>query len=278
MSKPLLKPVSDLKKRKRNESSDNICILCNLQCNEERSSYPLNSWNDLKRLAHEWKKLDTFGEVFDSVSWDDGPSGKYFHKVCRMEIAGERKLQQAKSRYEKNTNKQQIQTSCANESVENDPATSGRRTRSKGMLHNKDLCIWCMKPEDKAHPDRDKFFLLQQQRAWQKFKAHTVYLEDMEMRDRILRIIDCTHDPFATEIRYHRSCWCKYVTDLYRDDQDQPIHGLTRSREIVDMMKNLSALATMMFSICMLPGQNLMQNSMKVFQKSWPLIFLVLQF
>ena len=230
MSKPLLKPVSDLKKRKRNESSDNICILCNLQCNEERSSYPLNSWNDLKRLAHEWKKLDTFGEVFDSVSWDDGPSGKYFQKVCRMEIAGERKLQQAKSRYEKSTNKQQIQTSCANESVENDPATSGRRTRSKGMLHNKDLCIWCMKPEDKAHPDRDNFFLLKQQKAWQKFKAHTVYLEDMEMRDRILRIIYCTHDPFATEMKYHRSCWCKYITDIYRDDQDQPDVHLQNER------------------------------------------------
>ncbi len=79
-----------------------------------------------------------------------------------------------------------------------------------------------MKPEDKVHPDRDKWFLMQQQSAWQKFKTHTVYLEDMEMRDRILRFIDCTHDPFATEIRYHRSCWNKYIAAVYAGDQEQP--------------------------------------------------------
>jgi hypothetical protein len=57
------------------------------------------------------------------------------------------------SRHEKNQNKDEIQSSCSNEIDSTTSENSGRQTRSKGVLHNKDLCIWCMKPEDKVHPD-----------------------------------------------------------------------------------------------------------------------------
>ena len=35
------------------------------------------------------------------------------------------------------------------------------------------------------------------------------------MRDRMLALITATVDPFASEIRYHRSCWKKYVSLMY---------------------------------------------------------------
>ena len=56
--------------------------------------------------------------------------------------------------------------------------------------------------------------------AWCTFKSHTVYLEDVILRDRILSVMDSTEDPFAAEIRYHRSRWKKYVNPLYHSDQD----------------------------------------------------------
>ena len=46
------------------------------------------------------------------------------------------------------------------------------------------------------------------------------------MRDRILTVIANTTDPFAVEIGYHRSCWKKYISQIYHEDKNsmQNIH------------------------------------------------------
>ena len=62
-----------------------------------------------------------------------------------------------------------------------------------------------MKARDEKHPTRDKWHLMQTVDAWYAFNAHmTVYLEESDMRDRILALIDAIRDPFAVDIRYHR--------------------------------------------------------------------------
>ena len=73
-----------------------------------------------------------------------------------------------------------------------------------------------MKPQDRKHPGRDKWHILEQWNTWYEFKAHTVHLDDDNMRDRILIVIDAT-----TEIRYHRSCWRKYVIPEYNPAHDE---------------------------------------------------------
>ena len=52
MSKPILKPVPDdyVKKRKR-QDTQNLCIICEKPCEEDRSSYPEDLWHELKNLA-----------------------------------------------------------------------------------------------------------------------------------------------------------------------------------------------------------------------------------
>ena len=77
-----------------------------------------------------------------------------------------------------------------------------------------------MKPEDTKHPGRDRWCLLQQMDAWHTFKNHTMYLEDASMCDRILTVIANTTDPFAVEIRYHRSCWKKFISPIYHEDNN----------------------------------------------------------
>lgn len=96
------------------------------------------------------------------------------------------------------------------------PSSTPRTSRSKGILHKKDLCISCMDPADIKHSRPSS--TIQQWNAWHSFKSHTVYIEDGEMRDRILKVIDSTPDPFAAEVRYHRSCWNKYVKPHYKKD------------------------------------------------------------
>eukprot|EP00794_Sanderia_malayensis_P017851 gene17851-19634_t len=96
---------------------------------------------------------------------------------------------------------------------------------STGYIHDKNLCIWCMKPEDKKNPGRDRWHLLQQMNSWNTFKRHTMYLEDATMRECILAVIRCTPDPFAAEIRYHKSCWKKYISPTYSwESNDQRFH------------------------------------------------------
>ena len=82
-------------------------------------------------------------------------------------------------------------------------------------MHNKDLCIWRIKPEDKKNPERDKWRLLQQLNAWNTFKRHTLYFEDATIRERILAVVRCMLDAFAGEIRYHKCCWKKYINAIY---------------------------------------------------------------
>ena len=77
---------------------------CRQECNEDRSDYPTDSWKKLKAVALEWKRLDkygdVFGNVFKSVNWGNayGPSGSFFHKLCKTEFTSKRKLEQSKAR------------------------------------------------------------------------------------------------------------------------------------------------------------------------------------
>ena len=169
----------------------------------------------LKAAALEWKGLDKYGNVLESVNWDNGPSESFFHTLCKTEFASKNKLEQSKAR------KAEAETSAlksCNDSSSEDVSLSSKRLScsTTGLLHNKDLCIWCMKPEDTKHPGRDRWCFLQQMDAWHTFKDHTVYLEDASMRDRILTVIANTRDPFAVEIRYHPSCWKKFISSIHQ--------------------------------------------------------------
>ena len=56
-----------------------------------------------------------------------------------------------------------------------------------------------MRPEDKKHPGQklNTLYLLNQEKAWNVLKKHTDLQDDMDMRDRILKLNDATPDPFA---------------------------------------------------------------------------------
>ena len=104
------------------------------------------------------------------------------------------------------------------------PATKRLRS-SVGIVHEKDLYVWRMKPEDTKHPERiGKWLLISYITAWSVFKSRTLVLQDDKMRDRINRLIDSVTDPFSTDIRYHHKCWLKYVGAYQKlPVEEQPI-------------------------------------------------------
>ena len=92
-SAPLLKPIPN-RKRKRDEVQG-ICILCNEECDEDKSNLSAEAWERMKDKAKDWKDLPKFGNVYDTINWEAGPNGVFFHKRCRTALASQRGLQQA---------------------------------------------------------------------------------------------------------------------------------------------------------------------------------------
>ena len=78
-----------------------------------------------------------------------------------------------------------------------------------GELFDKDLCIWCMEPDEsikkKKKISQNPFHRLEQKKSWIHICACTLFLTDKEMRDRILGLIALfpKDDPFASDIHYH---------------------------------------------------------------------------
>ena len=55
------------------------------------------------------------------------------------------------------------------------------------------------------------------------FPNYTILLKDDEIRTRITTLIDFNDsgtDPFATEVRYHHSCWQEHVSHPVLSDED----------------------------------------------------------
>ena len=170
MSEAVLKAVPDAKRRKTTDRQCHMCVLCGRDCDEDRSKYPLDSWNSMKIQSQKWHGLDKFGNVYDEVEWDSGPVGVYFHQTCRTAFTNQRTLEQAKAR--KNKHEVFSTTSTIACAETNKDCSSQIRQKSRlhrsstGPLHNKDLCVWCMKPEDRKHSVQGNWCLLQQLRSW----------------------------------------------------------------------------------------------------------------
>ena len=214
-SSPILQ-LTPSRKRKRDEASETkTCILCNEECAEDKSSLSAEAWERMKDKASDWKGLLKFGDVFDTVNWEAGPEGVFFHKRCRITLASKKSLDQARRKQENNDKEKQTPGTSIDQTRSS--LSGGRSSRSKGLLHHKHMCIWCMKPDDSKHGN--KLSSIQQWKAFNTFKCHTLHLEDEEMRDRILKVIDSTPDPFAAETRYHRKCWGAYIKPSYKESE-----------------------------------------------------------
>lgn len=141
------------KKRKRIEET---CILCNEACSEQ-CTLKYVGWKSLQQKSELWVGLDTFGKVAETVDWNVSPESYLMHAQCKIKLYNSKALDQAKKRkerLEKPCNEDIERSQCQSE---NETEKLSRNTRKSfdGIIHSKDLCIWCMKPEDKRHKNRN---------------------------------------------------------------------------------------------------------------------------
>lgn len=210
------------------------CVLqCGTLCNKATDTIrSTQRWENIKQKSLLWSGLDKFGHVYATVDWNKGPVGKYVHEACLLTLCNTKKLEQAKTRQRKQeTDECPSQSSSMLDECSTAADPPAKRLRSSlGQIHDKTKCVWCCKPESPKHPET-KLRLISYDHAWAAFKSHTVALEDQTMRDRINCLIDsATDQPYALEIRYHYTCWMKYVTKykkMTEDDKLPHMHNVT---------------------------------------------------
>ena len=97
-----LKNQSSKKTAFKTMSSMSCVLQCGGLCNAASDAFTSDKhWENLKKNALLWSGLDKFGEIYKTVDWENGPSGKYIHDSCRLTICNCKKLEQAKTRQEK---------------------------------------------------------------------------------------------------------------------------------------------------------------------------------
>ena len=194
-------------------------LLCGSPCSDDDSldNISLEKWTNIKQKSVKWKELDKFGHVYPLIKWEHGPKGYYRPMLysCYATLSSKRALSQAESRQHKRENSE------SRNDEENDKASQGcsssKRLRSViGTVHNKELCVWCMKGQFKSSDESKKLLLLSTLDAWTKFKLHTIRLEDEDLKNRLNTMIVSIPDPqtaFGLKVRYHRGCWRKHISD-----------------------------------------------------------------
>ena len=153
MSKALLQDGNFKRKKRKTETH---CILCNEECSEKCKLQGVG-WNSIREKTKAWIVLDTFGTVSETVDWGNGPEIYFLHNKCRLKLQNARALNQAKKRKEKKVQEERCESFAGKGIVSCGEASNSAtitRHSSVGIIHSKDLCIWCMKPEYIFHRDR----------------------------------------------------------------------------------------------------------------------------
>ena len=228
-----------------------MSLECVLKCgNPCKSTETISDskWESLQSKSQKWSGLDKFGDLYSTISWEDGPRCYYMHQKCYITISSSEKLAKAEQRKKKQSDNAQCssQASVSEMPYHSDEETEqqlpSKRLRSSvcGPLHNKTKCVWCMQGEDSKHPKRaqGQLYRLNTHSAWRSFRRHTVLIEDEELRSRLSKLVESTtalSDPFANDIMYHHACWLKYITNT-KLQQDDAIHlqnvNLSEARQL----------------------------------------------
>ena len=102
--------------------------------------------------------------VSETVDWGNCLEIYILHNNCKLKLHNARALDQAKKRKEKKDQEEEYQ-SFAEKSVISSGEASNSATITRhsliGLVHSKDLCIWCM---ENSIPKNSKLHLINQVR------------------------------------------------------------------------------------------------------------------
>lgn len=147
-SKPLLRIYPEGYEKKRQHQPQ--CVICEEDCEETDAIKSNQAWATIKENAQKWVGLDRYGNIYTSIAWNAGWKGHYAHRSCKTYLGTSKTLNQAISR----KSKEEVIPEASLSQFGAGDALPQRQSRANMLLHDPELCVWCLKPEDTRHKDR----------------------------------------------------------------------------------------------------------------------------
>ena len=150
---------SPLLKKRKFDSDKRPCVICSGKCDEKQKWPQEKHWKDFEERAKEWKRVRApkYSHVYESIIWEKGPDGVFWHKDCKWQLMNKRTLEQAtrafSSTYSSSSVNVETESTLATEMNESTITTRN----STGPIHSKNACIWCRTPYDDKHANRGTF-------------------------------------------------------------------------------------------------------------------------
>ena len=122
-------------------------------------NYHRKKWDELKLKSEKWIGLDTYGEAFISINWNDDYKKYYLHHNCYITISSSQKLKLAQNRARKRAAEADCMHNesgahCSIEFPDYPQLKKHLRSSVLGPLHNKSMCVWCRKGTDKKNSNK----------------------------------------------------------------------------------------------------------------------------
>lgn len=190
-----------------------LCIICQTQTDEELVEKPVSHqklfdaieershYGDVK-LTEVWSYLKgfSFEELEKCVSW---------HRKCYQETTHSGMIKRAKERYERELSgrNEARRKSCDLLSLE----AKQPLTRSKTSPYNRDVCFFC----DGVGGYRQPLHTVSTSTAGSSLDAAIKKEGDEKLHVKLSTSVD-SKDAHAIDIKYHKNCWTKHVTNVLR--------------------------------------------------------------
>lgn len=188
------------------------CIICQAQTDEELVEKPISHeklfdaiqkrscYGDVK-LTEVWSYLKGFAfeELVERVSW---------HRKCYQETTHSGMIKRAKERYERElAGPNEARRKSCDLSLE----AKQPLTRSKTSPYNRDVCFFC----DGEGGYRQPLHTVSTSSAGNSLDAAVKQGGNEKLLVKLSTAVD-SKDAHAIDIKYHKNCWAKYVTNVLR--------------------------------------------------------------
>ena len=189
-----------------------LCIICQTQTDEELVENPVSHqklfdaiqershYGDVK-FTEVWSYLKgfSFKELEERVSW---------HRKCYQETTHSGMIKRAKERFERELSgpNEARRKSCDLSMEAKQPLT-----RSKTSPYNRDVCFFC----DGEGGYRQPLHTVSTLSAGSSLDAAVKKEGDEKLHVKLSTAVD-SKDAHAIDIKYHKNCWTKHVTNVLR--------------------------------------------------------------
>ena len=184
-----------------------FCLICQKQTDERLIESPVSHEKLLKSIEERTK----YGDSRYSVIWeklqDKTPqqlvdNKASWHRSCYQDATHTGKLKRAREKYERE---------------EDGPTSSKRRkeekifTRSKTTPYNRELCFFC----EQGGGQKESLHSVSTTSAGNSIRTAVQVLGDARLQTKLSTAIDA-NDATAIDIKYHKNCYLKNVTNVLR--------------------------------------------------------------